>query len=353
MTQALVTGGTGFIGAHVVRALLEEGVDVRALVRAGADARNLHGLAVERVEGDLRDAGSLGRALAGADVVFHVAALYDLRLRRRPLLFQVNVQGTRALMQAALAAGVERVVYTSSIAAVGHARADDAPASESDWPEARDLPGPYEESKYLAERLVHDMVQRDGLPAVVVNPTTPIGPLDAKPTPSGRLIRDAANGAMPGYLRSAGLNVVHVRDVARGHVLAWRRGAVGERYILGHREGNLTLHEVIRRAAAAARHSEGGRARQEARPARRRWPLPPLPLPFALALGYAQIDERLVSRLRGHPPRAPIAGVRLARHRLWFDCRKAVEELGLPQSPLDEAFGDAVTYLMAAGRVSA
>ena len=334
MTRALVTGGTGFIGGHVVRALLAEGVEVRALVRAGSGAGRLAGLAVEQVEGDLRDRESLRRAVAGVEVVFHVAALYELARQDRARIFEVNVEGTRALMEAALAGGVERVVHTSSTAAVGHVRADGSPATEADWAAADALAGPYEESKYLSERLVQAMVAREGLPAVVVNPTAPIGPGDVKPTPTGRLIVDAANGALPGYLRSAGLNVVHVEDVAQGHVLAWRRGRVGERYILGHQQGNLTLQEVLGRAAEAAGQ----------RP-------PRLPWPYALAMAYAQVDERVVSRLRGRPPRAPIAGVRLARRRLWFDSSKAVAELGLPQRPLAEAFREAVDYFKVEGRI--
>ena len=332
MTRALVTGGSGFIGAHVVRALIAEGVEVRAFVRRESDPANLDGLPVERAEGDLTDAPSLARALVGVDVLFHVAALYELagegaRLRA------VNVEGTRALMQGALRAGVERVVHTSSVAAVGYATSDGTPATESQWANGRTLAGPYEESKYESERLVQAMVAEEGLPAVVVNPTAPIGPLDVKPTPTGRLIVDAANGELPGYLRGAGLNIVHVRDVAAGHVLAWRRGRVGERYILGHAQGNLTLREVMAGAAALT----GRRA-------------PRLPLPWVVAMAYAQVEERWSLRRR-RAPRAPIAGVRLARQRMWFDPSKAITELELPQSPLEEAFADAVAYFREQGRI--
>ncbi len=336
MTLALVTGGSGFIGAHVVRALLEEGVEVRALVRPESAARNLGGLAVQRAEGDLRDRASLDRALEGVEVLFHVAGLYELVARARRELHTINVQGTRDLMLAALQAGVQRVVHTSSVAAIGHAGWRGKPADEKQWADSRKLAGPYEESKYLSERLVQELVRREGLPAVVVNPTAPIGPLDVKPTPTGRLIVDAANGSLPAYVRSAGLNIVHVRDVARGHVLAWQRGQVGERYILGQKQGNLTLHEVLQRAAAVAGREAPRRA-----------------LPYFVALGYAQVDERIVSRVRGRPPRAPIAGVRLARHKMWFNCDKAVRELRLPQTDVDEAFQDAVDYFTSEGLVRA
>lgn len=330
MTQAFVTGGSGFIGSHVVRALLAEGVEVRALVRE-ADAANLRGLEVERVRGDVRDTSSFEAAMRGADVVFHVAALYSLRQRDRREVWAVNVDGTRAVMEAALRAGVSRVVHTSSVAAVGHAVGDRL-ADESDWADPEEAAGPYEGSKYASERLVQRMVAQRGLPAVVVNPTAPIGPLDLRPTPTGQMVLDAARGSIPAYLASAGLNIVHVRDVAAGHVLAWRRGAVGRRYILGQRDGNLTLQEILQRAARAA--GRGGP----------RWALP-----YAAARAYAEVDERVLSRLRGGRVQAPIAGVRLARERMWFNCGRAVSELGLPQTALETAFDDAVADFAARG----
>ena len=327
MQQALVTGANGFIGAHVVRAAIDEGCEVRALVREGSDLRNLDGLPVELVCGDLNDADSLRRALTGIDTLFHVAARYDLSRRARADAERTNVEGTRALMLAALDTSVERIVHTSSVAAVGPPRDPQQPADESQWAAVDGAPGPYEASKIVSERLVLDLVEAESLPAVSVLPTAPIGPLDRKPTPTGRLIRDAANGDMPAYLRNAGLNIVHVRDVAAGHVAAATRGRVGERYILGHRDGNLTLREIIGRAA-----STGGES------------LPRLAIPAPVAYLAALIDEYLLSSVLPREPRATIAGVRFARRRQWFDPSKAIAELALPQTDLDDAFADAVYW---------
>ena len=325
MRLALVTGASGFIGAHVVRAVLEAGAEARALVRAGSERANLDGLAVEIVEGDLTDAASLERAMAGVDTLFHVGARYDLSRRARREVWRANVLGTEYAMRAALRAGVERVVHTSSVAAVGAA---DGLADERIWARAKDAPGPYERSKIVSERLVHRLVAAEGLPAVAVLPTAPIGPLDRKPTPTGRLIADAARGRMPAYVQSAGLNIVHVRDVARGHVLAAERGRIGERYILGHAEGNLTLREIIARAAAA-----GGSA------------APTAAIPWQAAYAWALVDEG-ASALTGRTPRATLAGVRISRRRQWYAVGKAVGELGLPQTPLEAAFGEAVGWFL-------
>lgn len=331
MRRALVTGASGFIGAHVLRAALEAGAEVRALVRAGSDRANVEGLPVEVVEGDLTDAASLERAMAGVDTLFHVAARYDLSRRARRDVWRANVLGTEYVMRAALRQGVERVVHTSSVAAIG--AGDSAGggdngdlADERQWARAQDAPGPYERSKIVSERLVHRLVAAEGLPAVVVAPTAPIGALDRKPTPTGRLIADAASGRMPAYIGSAGLNAAHVRDVARGHVLAAERGRIGERYILGHAAGNLTLREIIERAAAVSGASA-----------------PTVSMPWQIAYGWAVIDE-LGGALLGRTPRATLAGVRISRRRQWYDVSKAIGELGLPQTPLEEAFAEAVEW---------
>ena len=327
MKHALVTGANGFIGAHVVRAALDAGFQVRAMVRRDSDQRSLDGLPIEIVHGDLTNTSSVERALVGIDTLFNVAARYDLSRRARRDAYRVNVDGTRQLMHAALRAQVDRIVHTSSVAAIGPPSDVSRPADERQWAQVQDAPGPYEETKILSERLVHELVAEESLPAVCVLPTAPIGPLDLKPTPTGRLIRDAADGAMPAYIRSAGLNVVHVRDVAIGHINAATMGRVGERYILGHREGNLSLHEIIQRAAS----SSGGSP-------------PRIPLPSTVAFAAALIDEFLLSALTRQQPRATIAGVRLARQRQFFDCRKAIEELQLPQTDLDETFNEAVNW---------
>ena len=333
MKRALVTGANGFIGAHVVRAALNADVEIRAMVRQGSDQRALDGLPIEIVHGDLTDPASLANALSGVDTLFNVAARYDLSRQARRDAYRANVDGTRDLMQAALRAQVDRVVHTSSVAAVGPPRDPSHPADETQWADIEHAPGPYEETKILSERLVHELVQSESLPAVCVLPTAPIGPLDLKPTPTGRLIRDAANGSMPAYIRTAGLNIVHVADVAEGHLLASERigqGHIGERYLLGHAEGNLTLREVITRAAAVGGVDS-----------------PRLALPLAVAYLAAVCDEYLVSVLRRQTPRATIAGVRLAAHQQWFDPAKAIRELGLPQTPLEDAFQDAVAWFLA------
>ena len=327
MKRALVTGANGFIGAHVVRAALDAGVEVRAMVRPDSDQRSLDGLDIEMVYGDLTDSGSLAEAVGGVDTLFNVAARYDLSRRARRDAYRANVDGTRELMLAALRAQVDRVVHTSSVAAVGPPRDPARPADESQWATVEHAPGPYEETKILSERLVHDLVKTESLPAVCVLPTAPIGPLDLKPTPTGRLIRDAASGSMPAYIRTAGLNIVHVSDVAVGHVKAAMMGRVGERYILGHQDGNLTLRQIIERAAVFGGSSP-----------------PRIAIPSTVALAAAVLDEFLISALTGHQPRATIAGVRLARQRQYFDCRKAIEVLQMPQTDLDATFSDAVAW---------
>ncbi|MYE06986.1 MAG: NAD-dependent epimerase/dehydratase family protein, partial [Chloroflexi bacterium] len=294
MRRALVTGANGFIGAHVVRAALDAGAEVRAMVRTGSDCTSLQDLPIELVQGDLTDSASLARALVGIDTLLNVAARYDLSRRARRDAYRANVGGTRELMLAALEAQVDRVVHTSSVAAIGPPRDPSRPADERQWADINQAPGPYEETKILSEQLVHDLIAAESLPAVCVLPTTPIGPLDLKPTPTGRLIRDAAKGSMPAYILTAGLNIVHVSDVAVGHVRAAVTGRIGERYILGHMDGNLTLREIIGRSAACGGSSP-----------------PRMAIPSTVAFAAALVDEFLLSALTRQQPRATIAGVRL------------------------------------------
>lgn len=323
----MVTGANGFIGAHVVRALLDDRVEVRALIRPSADRRALQGLDIEVVEGDFTRPEEIDAALDGIDALFHVAARYDLARSAAREVIAVNVEGTRTVMEAALRRQVERVVHTSSVATIGPPRGANlagAVADESQHADPARSPGPYERSKVLSERLVLRLARDEGLPAIAVLPTAPIGPLDLKPTPTGRLVADAATGRLPAIVASAGLNVVDVRDVARGHALAARHGRIGERYILGHSEGNLALAQIAARAAAAGGADSPKRI-----------------IPAWLAMAAALLDEASAPLLR-RAPRATIAGVRLARRRQWFTPAKAIAELGLPQTDLDTAFADAV-----------
>lgn len=326
--RALVTGGTGFIGAHVVRALLERGHTVRVLARRGTDRGNLADLDVEWAEGDVRDARAVGRAVAGCSHVFHVAALYAFHAPPRDV-YAVNVDGTRTVLQAAWEVGVERVVHTSSVAALG-LRSDGQPADETVPPGPDTLVGHYKRSKHLAQEVALAFARR-GLPVVVVNPSFPVGPCDRRPTPTGQVILDFLNGRMPAYVE-AGLNVVAVEDVAEGHVLAAERGRPGELYILGGE--NLTMGELLRLLSDIT----GLPAPRLRLPA---WPL--LPLAYANSAGC---------RLTGAVPRLTPDTARMACHRMFYRPAKAVRELGLPQTPAREALARAVAWFCDNGYVT-
>jgi dihydroflavonol-4-reductase len=326
--KSLVTGGTGFIGSHVVRALVAEGGSVRVLARPGSDRRALGDLPVEVVTGDLANPQSLAPALAGVEVLYHVAADYRLWAPDPSVLYRVNVGGTRTLLLAAAAAGVARVVYTSSVGALG-LPSDGRPGTEDTPARLEDMVGDYKRSKFLAEREA-EMAAARGLPVVIVNPSAPVGPWDWKPTPTGRMLVDYLRGRMLAYL-DTGLNVVHVRDVARGHLLAAAHGRAGERYILGHAQGNLGLRAIFERLAP---HT-GVRA-----------PRVRLPFRAALALGTG---AELVARLTGKEPVVARTAVRMAAKRMFFDPAKAIRELGLPQTSVDEALRDAVDWFWANG----
>jgi len=322
--KALVTGATGFVGSAVVRRLLASSeFEVRALVRAGSDQQNLAGLDVERHEGDLTQASSLNRALEGCQVLFHVAADYRLWVPNPELMYRTNVEATRALMRAALDQGVERVVYTSSVATLGYHR-DGSPADERTPSSLEEMIGHYKRSKFLAEQAVRELVESQNLPAVIVHPSTPVGPGDIKPTPTGKMIRDAAAGRIPFFV-DTGMNFVHVDDVAEGHSLAWQKGRIGEHYILGGE--NLSLQQALTLIAR-----EGGRAP------------PRFKIPQPLALGFAYGNELFARLVPGSEPLATVEGVKMSRKRMYFSCDKAKRDLGYRPRPASEAIIDAVGW---------
>ena len=328
-TPTLVTGASGFVGSAVARAVLARGHPVRVLVRPGSNRRNLAGLPVEIAEGDLTVADSLARAVAACRYLLHVAADYRLWVPEPASMLRTNVEGARALMRAALAAGVERVVYTSSVAALGLI-GDGTPADEATPVHGDTIVGAYKRSKYLAEQAVLEMVGAEGLPAVIVNPTAPVGPRDIKPTPTGRMIADAAAGRLPAYL-DTGLNVVHVDDVAEGHLLALERGRIGEKYILGGEDFSLSallalVAELAGRRPPRVRLSESVL-----------WPL-------ALA------SEGL-ARVAGIEPLVTRDHLRMARKKMFFSSAKAVTELGYAARPAREAVADAIAWFRAHGMV--
>lgn len=325
--RTFVTGGTGFIGGAVVRRLLEAGHEVKALVRPGADTRQLDGLPVERVEGDLRNRESLRRGMAGCAWVFHVAALYSYWGYRWKDFEEANVEGTRRVLEMARDQGLKRVVYTSSIAALG-VHKDRSPATEDTPSTLADRIGPYQRSKFLAEAVARDFA-RQGLPVVIVNPSAPVGIGDHKPTPTGQIVVDFLNGRIFGYV-DTGLNIIDVEDVAAGHLLAAERGAAGERYILGGE--NLSLKQIL---DLLSEISGGPQVR--------------LRIPHWLAQGWSYVD---VTMARLNPRRIPAATpdkVRLSRRYEFFDPGKAVRELGLPQTPARVALRKAVEWYRAHG----
>jgi dihydroflavonol-4-reductase len=319
--SSLVTGGTGFVGAHVVRALLQRGREVRCLVRPGSSQENLAGLPVELVAGDLNDPASLRRACAGADVVYHVAADYRLFAPDPREIYRANVDGTRMVLSAAGDAGVTRVVHTSSVGALG-LNPGGAPSDETTPVSLDQMIGHYKRSKFLAERCAEEFAAR-GLPVVIVNPSTPVGDLDVKPTPTGRIVADFLARRMPAYV-ATGLNLIDVADVAEGHLLAAERGRVGEKYILGNR--NMTLKEILDLLAEITG-----------------LPAPRLRVPHVVPLVVAAFDTGF-ARLTGGRPRVELEAVRMSMKTMWFDSSKAIRELGLPQTDVSIALARAVKW---------
>ncbi|MBI4610041.1 MAG: NAD-dependent epimerase/dehydratase family protein [Candidatus Rokubacteria bacterium] len=327
--DVLVTGATGFVGANLVRALLADGYRVRVLVRPTSTRKALTGCPVEVVYGDLVEPDSLGRPVAGCRLVFHVAADYRLWAPDPSVLYRTNVEGTRSVLEACARAGVERVVYTSSCGTLGIPK-DGRPGTEATPVSLQDMIGDYKRSKFLAERAAEEYAAR-GLPIVIVNPTNPIGPWDVKPTPTGQMVLDFLKGRMFGTL-DTGLNLVHAADVARGHILAARKGRVGEKYILGNRNYSLTeIFELLAQITGL--------------------PAPRFRVPYALIWLVALAMEGM-ARVTGKPPRVPLTGVRMARKHMYFSTEKAVRELGLPQTPVELALRDAVAWFVEHGYVS-
>ncbi|MEM7173036.1 MAG: hopanoid-associated sugar epimerase [Pseudomonadota bacterium] len=327
----LVTGATGFVGAAVVRSLLKRGEKVRVLARPNSDRRNLAGLNVEVAEGDLLDPNSLASAVSGVEGLFHVAADYRIWVPDPEHIYAVNVAGSRSLMKAALEAGISRIVYTSSVATLG-LTGSDLPADE-DTPVAEShMIGHYKRSKYLAEEAVKEMVKQEALPAVIVNPSTPIGPRDVKPTPTGRMIVEAASDKMPAYVES-GLNLVHVDDVAEGHLLAYNKGTVGERYILGGE--NLALSQIFGEVARIRGHKP-----------------PKISLPQGLLMPLAHIVEAWARLTKpAKDPFLTVDGLKMSRKLMYFSHAKAASQLGYQPRPALDALKDAIEWFDEQGYV--
>jgi dihydroflavonol-4-reductase len=325
--KTLITGASGFVGSAVLRQLISAGHEVRALVRAGSDHRNLDGIRVEKVIGDLADSASLRRAVQGCSHLFHVAADYRLWIPDPAAMYRTNVEGTTSLLRHAADAGVIKMVYTSSVAALG-LTPDGSPADEQTPVDPDRIVGHYKRSKYAAEQAVLQLVAGEKIPVIIVNPSTPVGPRDIKPTPTGRIIVDTLNRQMPAYV-DTGLNIVHVDDVAAGHLLAWERGQPGERYILGGE--NLSLRQMLEEICAIA----GLKA-------------PSIRLPHTLVLPIAWCMERWAA-VTGQEPRATVDAVRMARKKMYFSSAKASAKLGYHARPSREGLADAIHWFQANG----
>jgi dihydroflavonol-4-reductase len=324
--KALVTGATGFVGAAVVRALLKTSVEVRVIARPGSDSTNLRSLNLEKVAGDLRDKESLRQALSGCRQLYHVAAHYALWAKDPSIFYDINVIGTRNLLEAAREVGVERTVYCSTIGAIGLPPGGGLGTEETPV-SLEQMAGHYKRSKYLAEQEVHQLA-KEGLAVVIVNPSAPVGEGDVKPTPTGQIIVEFMKGRMPAYIET-GMNIIDVDDVATGHLLAMEKGRQGERYILGGT--NLLLREVFEILSKLT----GRKA-------------PALKLPRGVVLPLAYLNHWLAN-FTGHPPRIPLEGVKMAKYKMHYDCSKAVRELGLPQHSPEMALEKAVRWFKAHG----
>jgi dihydroflavonol-4-reductase len=329
--NCFVTGGSGFIGANLIHELAARGHRVKALLRQNSDRRGLAGADYEAVEGDLLDKSCLKRGLKGSDWCFHVAGSYHLWLRDYAPMYAANVEGTRNVLTAAGNAGCSRIIYTSTVGCIGlplERNGSDTPADETIAGREEEMNSDYKLSKWQGEQVAAELSHQH--PIVIVNPSAPAGPRDVKPTPTGQVIVDFLKRKLPGYL-DTGLNWVHVRDVAIGHILAAERGGIGERYILGNAEGNWTF----RHALDVLEEITG-------------IPAPKMRVPYAVAYTAAFVDES-ISKFTGRPPKAPIAGVRMAKHKMFFNPAKAICELGMPQTPPKQALADAVDWFLKNG----
>lgn len=325
--KCLVTGVSGFVGGHVLRHLVDAGHEVRGFHRKGACLDAISDVTFESVVGDLTDRTSIENAVLGCDYVFHVGAAYALWMKDYKPMYAANVDGTRNILEASRDAGCSRIVYTSTVGCVGVPNRKSkpvVPTNESAILQESQMLNPYKHSKWLAEQIALEMA-KEGVPIVLVNPSAPIGPGDIKPTPTGQVIVDFIQRQMPAYL-DTGLNWVDVRDVAAGHLLAAEKGRIGERYILGSLEGNWTMKQFLDELESVT----GLKA-------------PNAQVPYFVAYLAALVSEK-ISAVTGKPPKAPLGGVKMARNLMWFDASKAVNELGMPQTPVRKAIEDAVSY---------
>jgi len=320
--KTLVTGSTGFLGSAILRKLLEDGREVKVLVREKSDTTNIDGVDVEIAYGDLRDFDSLQSALNGCNVLYHIAAYYSLWDQDKRLIYDINVEGTRKILQAAQLKNVEKVVYTSTVGCIGLNK-DTTPSNEDTPFNINTLSNDYKQSKYQAEQVALEFA-RNGLPVVIVNPSTPVGPRDIKPTPTGKIILDFLNRKMPAYLET-GLNLIDVDDCARGHILAEQKGIPGERYILGNQ--NMSLIDIL----TTLENITGLKA-------------PRIKMPFWVALSAGWVCEMVSNNLTGTPPAVPLAGVKMAKYFMYFDSSKAIQKLGLPQNSTENALRRSVEW---------
>jgi len=333
--KCFVTGASGFIGSNLVHELVARGHQVKVLLRPDSDAREIARLPVEFIRGDVLDRKLLEKEIQDCGWCFHVAASYQLWMRNYAPMYEINVEGTRNVLEAAGKAGCLKIIYTSTVGCIGlpkEVNGKITPATEAEHVTDEQMTSDYKRSKFRAEGVAFDMARKKGLPVVIVNPSAPVGPHDVKPTPTGQIIVDFLNRKLPAYL-DTGLNWVHVRDVAIGHILAAERGNIGERYILGNQDGNWTMQETLKVLAELTGI-----------------PAPRMKVPHWVAHGVAKVNEK-ISFVTRKPPRVPLAGVKMAKHKMWFNPEKAIRELGLPQTPPKEAFAEAVKWFRENGYV--